>query len=363
MKILIVYTAVSLFDNPFVRLLAENLRARGHEVDCSVPNFRHNPAVYDIVHLQWPEEVFGWKNPEPDEVDALERQLGMLREKGIPIVYTRHNSRPHHPNPLIDRAYRICERAADAVVHMGEYSLREFMAAYPDSKQRQVVIPHHIYEGYYNWDITREAGRRTLGIPDDAFVVLSFGAFRHAEERRLVWGAFRRLEHPRKLLVAPRFCPCTLHGTKLRGLKRLANYAVYLGTHAAEGLFRCRITNPQPMIHDRELAYFLAAADVVFIQRTGILNSGNVPLGLSFGRVVTGPACGNIGGLLRETGNPSFDPADPASVDRALAEAARLSDAGKGDENRVYAREHFGTARITSLYEDLYQSLDAFRSR
>lgn len=64
---------------------------------------------------------------------------------------------------------------------------------------------------------------------------------------------------------------------------------------------------------------------MVFIQRTDILNSGNVPLALSFGRVVTGPDSGNIGGLLAETGNPAFDPADPRSVDIALERAARLS--------------------------------------
>ena len=43
---------------------------------------------------------------------------------------------------------------------------------------------------------------------------------------------------------------------------------------------------------------------MVFIQRTDILNSGNVPLALSFGRVVTGPDSGNIGGLLAETSTP-----------------------------------------------------------
>ncbi|MFQ7503101.1 MAG: hypothetical protein ACLRMJ_08270 [Alistipes finegoldii] len=69
------------------------------------------------------------------------------------------------------------------------------------------MIPHHIYEGLYDMDITRDAGRRALGIPADRLVVLAFGAFRHAEERRLVWGAFRRLHYPAKFLLAPRLWP------------------------------------------------------------------------------------------------------------------------------------------------------------
>ena len=55
MKILIVYTASGTSDNPFVRLLADGIRACGYEVVCSVEEFRSNAAAYDIVHLQWHE--------------------------------------------------------------------------------------------------------------------------------------------------------------------------------------------------------------------------------------------------------------------------------------------------------------------
>lgn len=96
---------------------------------------------------------------------------------------------------------------------------------------------------------------------------------------------------------------------------------------------------------------------MVFIQRTDILNSGNVPLALSFGRVVTGPDSGNIGGLLAETGNPAFDPADPRSVDIALERAARLSATDQGARNRAYAQEHFGIGRIAAMYGGLYERL------
>ena len=114
---------------------------------------------------------------------------------------------------------------------------------------------------------------------------------------------------------------------------------------------------PEPLIPDEQLPCYLAAADVVFIQRTDILNSGNVPLALSFGRVVTGPASGNIGGLLAETGNPAFDPADPRSVDIALERAARLSATDQGARNRAYAQEHFGIGRIAAMYGGLYERL------
>ena len=219
------------------------------------------------------------------------------------------------------------------------------------------MIPHHIYEGLYDMDITRDAGRRALGIPADRLVVLAFGAFRHAEERRLVWGAFRRLHYPAKFLLAPRLWPYTRRGSRFKGLKRLAGRLLYAAAHTAEGFFDSRITSPEPLIPDEQLPCYLAAADVVFIQRTDILNSGNVPLALSFGRVVTGPDSGNIGGLLAETGNPAFDPADPRSVDIALERAARLSATDQGARNRAYAQEHFGIGRIAAMYGGLYERL------
>ena len=75
MKILIAYTASGTSDNPFVRLLADGIRACGYEVVCSVEEFRSNAADYDIVHLQWPEELFRWKAPAPVPLLPVRREL------------------------------------------------------------------------------------------------------------------------------------------------------------------------------------------------------------------------------------------------------------------------------------------------
>lgn len=356
MKILIVYKASGLSDNPFVRLLAEGIRACGFEVVCSAEEFWNNAAAYDVVHLQWPEELFGWSYPTAERVAALRERFRMLHERDIPVVYTRHNTRPHKGDAQLAEAYRLTEENADAVVHLGDYSRREFLAAYPASRQLQVVIPHHIYEGLYA-DIGRNDARRRLGVPADAFVMLAFGAFRHDRERRLTWQAFRGLHKPGKFLLAPRLWPYVLKGSHHRGLKRLAVKTLYLAAHAIEKVLHCRITSSEGLISDTDLPAYFAAADVIFIQRTDILNSGNVPQAFAFGRMVAGPNSGNIGEILAETGNPVFDPADPASVNHALAEAARLAAAGHGDENRKYALEHLRLPQIAAAYGRLYEQL------
>ena len=216
------------------------------------------------------------------------------------------------------------------------------------------MIPHHIYEGLYDMDITRDAGRRALGIPADRLVVLAFGAFRHAEERRLVWGAFR-LHYPAKFLLAPRLWPYTRRGSRFKGLKRLAGRLLYAAAHSAEGFFDSRITSPEPLIPD-EQRLLPRRRRRSFHPADGHPQFGHDPLALSFGRVVTGPASGNIGGLLAETGNPALT-ADPRSVDIALERAARLSATDQGARNRAYAQEHFGIGRIAAMYGGLYERL------
>lgn len=356
MRILIVYKASGLSDNPFVRLLAEGIRACGFEVVCSVGEFWNRAEAYDVIHLQWPEELFGWSYPTAKQVAALRERFRTLHEKEIPVVYTRHNARPHKGDTQLAKAYRLTEENADAVVHLGNYSRREFLATYPASRQLHTVIPHHIYEGLYA-AIDRDDARRKLGIPADAFVTLAFGAFRHASERKLVWRAFRRLPLAGKFLLAPRLWPYALDGSHHRGLKRLAAKTLYHAAHAVENRLRMRITSAEELIPDADLPAYFSAADVVFIQRTDILNSGNVPQSFAFGRVVAGPDSGDIGEMLAATGNPVFDPADPASVDRALAEAARLAAAGHGDKNLEYAREHLRLPQIAAAYGRIYQRL------
>lgn len=357
MKILVVYKASGLSDNPFVRILAEGVRRCGVEVTCSVEEFWRHADRYDLVHLQWPEEAFGWRYPDDEKLEAFGRRLRLLREKGISIVYTRHNAQPHKGDANLDEAYRLTETLADAVIHLGECSRRELAASDPETKRLHVVIPHHIYEGIYNYTLDKETARRQLGIPAGSFVILAFGAFRHTEERRLAWGAFRRLDCREKFLLAPRLWPYTLLRGKHWDLKRLVSAALFGAARLAEGFLHCRITSKEELVPDDLLPACFAAADVVLIQRQGILNSGNVPMAYAFGRVAAGPGQGNIGELLEAAGNPVFDPADPASVDRAVLEAARLTAAGQGERNRAYAHENLALDRIAALHCDLYRQL------
>ena len=175
--------------NLFVPVLCDAIRMTGVDVRCSTKEFWESDKTYDIIHFQWPEEVVGRMCDDPGIVRRLEERIAFFRSRGTHFVYTRHNVRPHYANEVIGRAYDIIESQSDVVVHMGRFSLEEFVGKHPDS--RNAVILHHIYQYTYQEDISVERARQYLQLPQEAFIVTAFGEFRNCEEIRMVLGAFR----------------------------------------------------------------------------------------------------------------------------------------------------------------------------
>ena len=172
-KALIVFRENGDTDNLFVPILCDAIRTTGIDVRCSTNEFWNSDTPYDIIHFQWPEEVMEGNCDDPDRICRLKECIAFFRSRGARFVYTRHNVRPHDANEVIGRAYDIIEEQSDVVVHMGRYSLDEFAAKHADS--RNVIIPHHIYQYTYKENISVERARQYLNLPQEAFIVTSFG--------------------------------------------------------------------------------------------------------------------------------------------------------------------------------------------
>ena len=354
-KALIVFREDKATDNLFVPILCDAIKKAGIDVKCSTQEFWKSDIPYNIIHFQWPEEVVGWACDDPDIIRRLEERIHFFRSRGAHFIYTRHNVRPHYANEIINQAYDIIESQSDIVVHMGRFSRDEFIAKNPGS--RNVVIPHHIYQHTYEENISMECARRYLQIPQNAFIVTAFGKFRNREEIHLALDAFRALNEPHKLLLAPRFYPFSRHsghgGNILKQLASRAGY--YLLMPLLNRLLRLRAGASDELIDNNDLPYYIAASNVIFIQRKDILNSGNVPLAFLFHKVVAGPKTGNIGELLEETGNPTFDPDNKKEVQQALAQACQLSRQEQGEFNYSYAMKLMNTQKVGQEYAQIYK--------
>ena len=230
--------------------------------------------------------------------------------------------------------FDLVKRESEAIVHLGEYSKTETIKELNIPEQINTVIPHHIYDTIYSNDIAKQTSRDILGIDSNSIVILTFGYFRDKEENILVKEAFEQLDIENKFLLAPSW---ENHDIVPKG-------NMFLGAGKVD---------------EDMLPYCFAAADIVFIQRVKILNSGNLPMAFFFNKVVVGPNVGNVREFMDEETNFSFDCNDISTASKALYKAVLRIKSGKPVNNEKFVRENWSTAQIVEQYKSLYQAIAA----
>jgi len=348
MRILFVYREF-LNDNLFVQTLVKELKKRNHEVYCSVDDFWDSSLKYDIVNIQWPEEIFKYIIEEIDIV-KLRNRIEDLKKQKTGILYTRHNTSPHFSNDNVLKLYNLVEGYADGIIHLGKYSIDEMLDKDHNTNANNFLIPHHIYENTYNENISKEDARKKLDLPLEKFVILAFGRFRDNSEIFMLLKSYLSFRKKDKYLLAPRMLNFSKKKSLLKNL-------IYCIINIFFRVFSINANNYDEIIDNDLLPYYLSASDVVFIQRKKILNSGNLPLGFLFKKVVLGPNCGNVNEILLETCNPIFDPKDNKSIVNALENSYKLFFENHGYYNYNYAIKNMGINFVVNKYEEAYLSV------
>ena len=332
--------------NHFVSSLGNALQKQGCEVVYGLKLLWTDEVLgYDIIHFQWPEGLFGLFGHQvtDEELKRMNQRLVWLKEHGKKLFYTCHNLKPHkNKNENLLRLYELIYSNAEYVHHLGSYSCELLQQKYP--KARHIVIPHHIYDDVYSFSITREEARNHLNLPENERIVLSFGKFRNERERDFVLEMQQALGRS-VLFLMPGFYRETLHTWNP---KKLITRLYHTIRYKLKGIRFCNEAIP-----DELMQCYFCAADVVLIQRLDILNSGNLPMAFHAGKVVVGPDVGNVGQILRETGNFTFDPKHTERAIDALKNA--LEATSGGGENKTYATEHWSSERIAASLLKYYQ--------
>ncbi|GHB37188.1 glycosyltransferase [Mongoliitalea lutea] len=306
---------------------------------------------YDIIHLHWPEflsydvQKYVWTtDPFPKELyDKIESCLKHWK-KSSTIVYTRHVQYPHlrHDDDYLN-LYRMVTSYCDTVVHFANFSIEQFKSWYPEHKGiTHVVIPHHNYASIPN-NSTRETARKHLKIKSDATVMIVFGLIKE-HEKELINKAFSFIPTKNKVLLAPKW---KINRRKI-GYIRLREW-VWKFEKWLVSLNSKRIVD-LGFIEDDEAHWYLNAADFLFIPRTNELNSGNITLGCTFGLVVVGKKGSDIGEILDETGNPTFEVGNESSLKQAILNAIELSKEGHGEINKKIAFKEWDVSKIADAY-------------
>jgi hypothetical protein len=334
------------------------------DLEHSSDAFWNMQGDYDLVHLHFPEyltyemQAAYISGLTEELIQAVGERLAYWSSRAG-IVVTRHVLLPHdaREDPMWERMYETVYRYADGVVHFAHASVDEFQIRYRGTAfhrgrpPRHTIIPHQNYSSLSN-EIGREEARRKLGIANGANVMLVFGAIRSDAEKDLVMNTFRNAGIARKLLLVSWWRE-KLAGVSWIRLKYWLRDLVRLYYRAHP-----RYHFNYAFVEEADTQLYLNASDVLFIPRLQVLNSGNVTLGMTFGRVVVGPDSWDVGELLRETGNPVFDPERPETAAAAVEEGFRLAREGQiGPANRRVALSQWGVSQCAELYAQFFRDL------
>lgn len=355
MKVFVVHEDPWNAGNPFIYTLIEGI-IKSHP-DCLMAWGREKfwsdeILSYDLVHFHWPQTFMG--KDSHTETDFL-RHIERMKTSGVKIVATCHDLEPHY-DQFADKveSMKIVYSHCDAIFHLGEFSKTLFEKKYPNASH--YLLPHHLYDTVYSFFPSREESLRKLGLPEDRNYILCFGTFRAEQERRLILSLSQQLADKKIVILAPNFMNIWWHSFRLLH-KRLKKwyYKYRYNIYCTGSTWRA--------VSDEILPYYYGAADIVFIQRLKILNSGNALMPMLFGKVVVGPDCGNVGPLLQKWNYPVFSVDDLNNVGVVVRKALQMGKDGIGAQNRKRQLDEYSTVVIADKLYNAYNHIAASNKR
>lgn len=333
--------------NYFVDELVNILNKAGHNVTLGLDIlWSENVFLFDIVYFQWPEYIIE-RNITNSYVIKIQERIAKIKEKGIKIFSHCHNLKPHiidNPNKLT--LYNIVYGNCDVMIHMGKFSKKLMEEKYP--KVKHYILPHHIYNSFeFNKD--KKKCRKELKLPLNKINILCFGQFRTEEERNFILNLIRILPNEKYNFITPSFYRERLKQNTLAKSIKVCFKTIYYKMK--------RIKFSRKLINDEITEKLFCATDIVLIQRPDILNSGNLPMGFKAGKIVIGPNIGNVGIILKETNNPTFQPRNIKSTISAIRSVLDMDIEEKGNANKKYALKHWNHEQIGYEFNEIIKNL------
>ncbi len=259
----------------------------------------------DYILLSWP--VYN------ANLNEYVYYLQSSKHRGTKIIHQVHNLIPHVGISIM---YAVDYKLTDIFIHMGQYSYDVLINKYPNAQH--IIIPHHTYNHTYD-----KCEIIDPHLDQQYKYILAFGDIRKKSELKL-------------LLNLKDFC---LNN----------NYKILCKCDSTDEHIQCL---PNQYLTQSEIKGLFIHSDIVLIPRIDGLNSGNIPLGLYFGKPIIGPDIGNMGYLLKETNNYIWQNQNeiPDLIQLAYNNREKL-----GQRNKQYAEQNL---HIKLIGKKLYDYLN-----
>ena len=250
----------------------------------------------DLVILQWVHPYFA------PCFSVIERLL----DKSIKIAYNCHNALPHERFPLDKALTKFTLKKADLVVahsHSDEKILSEL-----NMGNKIAVNPHPVYNFFKIKDMSKEEGRKLLGLSTDNKVLLFFGLVREYKGLKHLLNAMPDIvkKYPEvRLIIAGDFGKGK---SKYEEMIKNLNIGDYIQIH--DGYI--------PIV---DVEKFFAACDLVVLPYESATQSGVIQASYGFEKPVLAT---NVGGLPDAVSNMKtgyiVEPLRPDLISEAVSD-------------------------------------------
>jgi glycosyltransferase involved in cell wall biosynthesis len=263
----------------------------------------------DILHLHWPSFYYYDRKSAYRTLKGLVRFVAVLlyaRAKGVRIFWTAHNLYPHDGGRslLVHRlARRLVIASSERIFVHGPSAAATLEREFPGCADKQVLIRHGHWIGYYPHNQEREQARAALGLQRATFVYGFVGSCKPYKGLEELIAAFAQQSGDCTLVIAGHF-QCVRYRQQIE--QRLA--ALPGGRTQLIARF----------LADDEIQRHVAAIDVLVLPFREVLTSGSLLLGLSFGTPVIAPRIGAVIDVMNEATGVLYDSQRPAALSEAM---------------------------------------------
>jgi beta-1,4-mannosyltransferase len=235
-------------------------------------------------------------------------------------VATVHNLLPHSAPRYEDGAgdlYAQVYLQMDRIGHFSRESVKQVRALFP-----HVPADRHCFHGMNDFrDLSRhaqgrDAARAALGYTGDDIVIGLFGNLRSEAEAALAYGAIDRITVPHSKILCAARAPHSANRFK----RKLAQMQLLRWQR------RHSVTTHQGFIDDAAMVTMFETMDMLLIARCdGHLNSGQLPLAMTFGTPLVAPNFGVFAEMIGTSDNELYAPGEVAAAARAIERLAAKS--------------------------------------
>jgi glycosyltransferase involved in cell wall biosynthesis len=347
--------------NPYQEQLYAPMREQGLTVDyLTGPTASHTfnllclPLVllakrlmgYGVLHLHW---TYSFSLPWAGKFGCRIMQwyffglLRLVKMLGYKIVWTAHNAMPHQKQFANDlKARRFLGKKSDLVIAHSTSAEKQLLDKRIASYTVRVV-PHGNYSEVYQNTMDRQAARRQLKLPEDAFVALFFGRVDSYKNVPALLAAAQQLksDHPKLHVVVAGSCSDAKIQKQLKSAKRKLGKQLQLHTM---------------FIKEEDVQTYFNAADVCALPFSEITTSGSAILSLSFGVPIIAPRKGALNDMPDKVGF-FYDPESSDGVEVTLQKA--MSKKSLQPQKRAALRyaSQLAWPNIAKQTYDLFKSL------